>query len=527
MPLGSTQLNAKASVPGAFAYNPSAGTVLAAGTHTLMATFTPADAAAYTTATKSVTLQVTSTGTFKGPASGGGWSGRVSGGNLLYNGQTYPIVNGRVKFPDCTTYIVAPDGALLGGSATPNCTLGGSGTRTAPTLTWPTPAPVAAGTALSAAQLNATASVAGTYLYSPPAGTVLATAGTQVLSVTFTPTNATAYTTATKSVTLQVTSTGTFKGPASGGGWSGRISGGSLLYNGQTYPIVNGRVKFPDCTTYIVAPDGALLGGSATPNCALGGSSTRTAPTLTWPTPAPVAAGTALSAAQLNATASVAGTYLYSPPAGTVLATAGTQVLSVTFTPTNAAAYTTATKSVTLQVTSTGTFKGPASGGGWSGRISGGNLLYNGQTYPVVNGRVKFPDCTTYIVAPDGALLGGSATPNCTLGGSGTRTTPTLTWPTPAPVAAGTALSAAQLNATASVAGTYAVFAACRHRPGHRWNPGPVGDLHPDQCDGLHDRHGLHESDGQPRHVQPNEHLDRIRHIDGFVDGGWPGASRA
>ena len=163
-PLGSTQLNAKASVPGAFAYSPSAGTVLAAGTHTLTANFTPADATAYTTATRSVTLQVTSTGMFKGPASGGGWSGRISGSTLLYNGQTYPIVNGRVSFPDCTTYIVAPDGALLGGSATPNCTLGGSGTRTAPTLTWPTPAPVAAGTALSAAQLNATASVAGTYV---------------------------------------------------------------------------------------------------------------------------------------------------------------------------------------------------------------------------------------------------------------------------------------------------------------------------------------------------------------------------
>ena len=42
------------------------------------------------------------------------------------------------------------------------------------------------------------------------------------------------------------------------------------------------------------------------------------APTITWPTPAPIMYGTALSATQLDATASVPGTFVYSPPAGTV-----------------------------------------------------------------------------------------------------------------------------------------------------------------------------------------------------------------
>jgi hypothetical protein len=51
----------------------------------------------------------------------------------------------------------------------------------------------------------------------------------------------------------------------------------------------------------------------------------------------------------LDATANVAGTFAYTPPAGTVLA-AGTQTLSVTFTPTDPAAYNTATASVSITV---------------------------------------------------------------------------------------------------------------------------------------------------------------------------------
>jgi hypothetical protein len=56
--LSATQLNAKASVPGAFAYSPAAGTVPAVGTDTLTVTFTPTDTTDYTTATGSVQLKV-------------------------------------------------------------------------------------------------------------------------------------------------------------------------------------------------------------------------------------------------------------------------------------------------------------------------------------------------------------------------------------------------------------------------------------------------------------------------------------
>jgi len=78
-------------------------------------------------------------------------------------------------------------------------------------------------------------------------------------------------------------------------------------------------------------------------------------PTLTWANPAPIAYGTPLSATQLDATASnangnaIPGAYAYTPPAGTI-PNPGVQTLSVTFTPTDIVAYTTATKSVSLTV---------------------------------------------------------------------------------------------------------------------------------------------------------------------------------
>ena len=56
--LSATQLSATANVPGAFAYVPSLGTTLSAGSHTLSVTFTPTDTAVNTTATASVTLTV-------------------------------------------------------------------------------------------------------------------------------------------------------------------------------------------------------------------------------------------------------------------------------------------------------------------------------------------------------------------------------------------------------------------------------------------------------------------------------------
>ena len=81
---------------------------------------------------------------------------------------------------------------------------GTTGTPQTPVITWPAPAAITVGTALSSTQLNATANVAGTFAYNPAAGTKPAV-GTQTLSVTFTPTDTVNYTNATDSVQLTVT----------------------------------------------------------------------------------------------------------------------------------------------------------------------------------------------------------------------------------------------------------------------------------------------------------------------------------
>ncbi|MGP8176094.1 MAG: hypothetical protein ACLP7O_16325 [Terracidiphilus sp.] len=149
-----------------------------------------------------------------------------------------------------------------------------------PAIAWPTPAPIAYGTPLSATELNATASVPGTFVYVHAAGEVLA-AGTHELSVIFSPTDAVNYTTARAAVPLTVT---------------------------------------------------------------------RATPAITWPTPAAIAYGAALSAAELSATASVPGHFVYTPAVGEVLA-AGTHTLAATFTPADAVNHTTAHVAVSLTVT--------------------------------------------------------------------------------------------------------------------------------------------------------------------------------
>jgi hypothetical protein len=71
-------------------------------------------------------------------------------------------------------------------------------------------------------------------------------------------------------------------------------------------------------------------------------------PVVTWP-PADLIADTQLGAAQLNATANIPGTFAYSPPAGSVLS-AGAQVLSATFTPTDTNNYLPVTASDTIHI---------------------------------------------------------------------------------------------------------------------------------------------------------------------------------
>jgi hypothetical protein len=104
-------------------------------------------------------------------------------------------------------------------------------TKATPAITWPNPADITYGAALSATQLNATAGsngnpVAGTFIYTPAAGTVLNAGNNQALTADFVPSDATDFnsvpgTTAHINV-LQATPTVT-------------VSGGPFTFDGNAH----------------------------------------------------------------------------------------------------------------------------------------------------------------------------------------------------------------------------------------------------------------------------------------------------
>jgi N-acetylneuraminic acid mutarotase len=410
--LSSVQLDASTGVPGSFTYAPAAGTLLTAGTHTLHVTFQPDDTDQFTTPSDSVQIVVN---------------------------QATPIV------------------------------------------TWPTPANIAYGTALGATQLDATASfngasLPGAFVYSPVAGTVL-TAGSHTLTVTFTPTDTTDFTTATASVTLVVTQdtpTITWAKPAAityGTALSATQLDATAAYNGTAIP---GTFVYSPAAGAILPAGTQTLNVTFTPTdntdyATVEGTTTlvvnQATPIITWPTPAAIAYGTALSATQLDATASfngaiVPGTFVYSPVAGSVL-TVGQHTLSVTFTPTDTTDYTTATGSTTIvvnQVTPVITWPTPAS-------IAYGTALSAIQ----LDATASVPGVFAYLPVAGAVLTAGSHTLTVTFTPTDnidytaatasvtlvvTQDIPTITWAKPAAITYGAALGATQLDATAAYNGT-------------------------------------------------------------------------
>lgn len=243
---------------------------------------------------------------------------------------------------------------LVGNTSTPSSVTYTVGMAT-PVITWSNPAPISYGTALTSTQLNATANVPGAFTYTPPAGTVL-TAGTQTLSVSFVPTDTMDYSNTSASVQLVVNrATPTIS-------WStpGPITYGTALSSTQLNATANvpGTFVFSPPAGTVLAAGTQTLSVIFTPTDATDyatGTATvqlivnKAMPTITWSTPGPIPYGTALSSTQLNATANVAGSIVYSPAAGAIL-TVGTQTLGVTFTPTDGVDYSAATKSVSITV---------------------------------------------------------------------------------------------------------------------------------------------------------------------------------
>jgi hypothetical protein len=77
-------------------------------------------------------------------------------------------------------------------------------TQVEPTVTWTAPSAETYGAALGVGQLDAHSSVAGTFTYFPPAGTVLDAGNGQQLTVVFSPTDSTDYAPATQVATIDV-----------------------------------------------------------------------------------------------------------------------------------------------------------------------------------------------------------------------------------------------------------------------------------------------------------------------------------
>jgi len=362
-PLGSAQLNASSSVGGTFTYSPAEGTVLAAGTQSLSVTFTPTDTTDYATATSSVALQVTKTqpliswtppsaityGTALGVAQLNATS--PVGGNFAY---TPPVGTVLAAGAQNLSVTLSPNDTT--DYTTASASVSFTVNPAASVIAWTTPASITSGTALSSTQLDASSSVPGTFSYNPAAGTIL-NAGNQTLSVTFTPTDTKDYSTATATLTLGVTTqtipTITWAQPAP-------ITCGIPLSTTQldAGASVGGSFVYAPAAGIVLGAGSQTLSVTFTPTDTTHYATTtatvtlvvnQTTPVVTWATPAPITSGTALGSPQLNASASVGGSFSYTPSAGTVL-TAGTQTLSVRFTPTDTVDYAAAIASVSLVV---------------------------------------------------------------------------------------------------------------------------------------------------------------------------------
>jgi hypothetical protein len=487
-PLGLAQLDATSPVAGSFAYTQAMGTVLSAGGgQVLSGTFIPADTVDYTSAVATVSIDVLPAtpaitwanpadilyGTALGPAQLDATASVP--GSFAYSPDAGTIVGAGMDQTLSVTFtpIDANDYSMVTGTAMLNVL------QATPVVTWPALPAIVYGTPLSASQLDATASTAGTFTYAPPAGTILDAGAGQALSVSFTPTDAADYVGSAGSVLLDVVPaplTVTVNDASKVYGQANpafSVSYGGLA-GGDTPSALDGELSFATTATLTsdVGAYAVSASGLSSSNYAISmveGTLTVSPAdqTITWANPADIVYGTPLGAAQLDAAVSVvgpapAGSLSYMPAAGTTLGT-GPQILTVTAAATND--YNQASATVTINVakaTPVLTWASPAD-------IVYGMPLGAGQ----LDASVSSPDAASlallYSPAAGTILPAGSgqtltvSTPatandnaaNATVTLNVAPATPGVSWVNPADVVYGTPLGAAQLDATASIPGTF------------------------------------------------------------------------
>ncbi|HEY3856986.1 MAG TPA: MBG domain-containing protein [Verrucomicrobiae bacterium] len=344
------------------------------------------------------------------------------------------------------------------------------------TVTWNDPAAITYGAAISSSQLNATASVPGTFVYTPTNNSI-PNSGLNSLTVVFTPTDTVDYSSVTDSVSLVVqlapltvtaasysrpfnTANPVFTGIINGLVNSDNISANYACAATPSTPLGSYAV-----TPILVDPNNRQTNYSVTlVNGAL--SIVQAAPVVTWANPQTIIYGSALGGSQLNAMANIPGTFKYTPASGSVL-NSGSNGLSVVFTANDPVDYASATNSVGLMV---GLANLTVTADSFNRAFDTANPVFTGTVAGVVNGDniTATYNSTATIASPVGTY---PITP--TLVDPGNRETnynvslvngilvighptETFSWATPTPIVYGTPLGANQLNASVNVIGTYA-----------------------------------------------------------------------
>ncbi len=481
--LGTNQNDATSTTPGSFSYNPTNGTVLAAGTNTLSVVFTAGDTN-YTTNILSVPLVVTpaplsvsANNAVRGygqanPVFGGILTGVVNGDNLTATYASPAGTNSPAGNYPIVPSLVDPNGRLA------NYTVGSTnGTLTVskalPAVNWPVPTNMVYGTLLGTNQNDATSTTPGSFSYNPTNGTVLA-AGTNTLSVVFTAGD-TNYTTNILSVPLVVTpaplsvsANNAVRGygqanPVFGGILTGVVNGDNLTATYASPAGTNSPAGNYPIVPSLVDPNGRLA------NYTVGSTNgtltvSKALPAVNWPVPTNMVYGTLLGTNQNDATSTTPGSFSYNPTNGTVLA-AGTNTLSVVFTAgdTN---YTTNILSVPLVVTpaplsvsANNAVRGygqanPVFGGILTGVVNGDNLTATYASPAGTNSPAGNYPIVPSLVDPNGRLA------NYTVGSTnGTLTVskalPAVNWPVPTNMVYGTLLGTNQNDATSTTPGSF------------------------------------------------------------------------
>ena len=190
-------------------------------------------------------------------------------------------------------------------------------------------------------------------------------------------------------------------------------------------------------------------------------------PSINWPTPMPVAYGTALSEAQLDATASVPGNFVYRPAAGAI-PPIGDDTLSVTFTPADNVDYASATATVTLSVYPVPILLGmtpaisDAGGAALSITVNGSGFLEKSTAYwgttALTTKFVNSTQLTATVPAADVAQQGATAI-SVKSAGPGSATSNSMQFEVDSASAAATApgISNAAVTVKAGSGATYAV----------------------------------------------------------------------